>query len=84
MKKIKIILIVLLVTTCIISCKKTNIEKSAEIESSNVLSKVPDNFFKDADVPYDPNNFENISNATAPPSGNNDPNNGDIGIVLGN
>ena len=87
MKNIKIILIAFLfVLATFVSCKKTGIDKSAELNAaSNVASKVPENFFTEAEVPDNPENSTFVSNATAPPSGGGfEPNNGDVNIVLGN
>lgn len=86
MNNTKIILIAFLFTLATFaSCKKTSIEKIGESDAvTSVASKVPDNFFAEGEVPDNPENSTYVSNATAPPSGGNDPNNGDIGIVLGN
>ena len=54
------------------------------VETTNFQNEVPENFFEESQLPFDPNNFENISNVSEPPSGSNDPNNGDVAIVLGN
>ncbi len=85
MNNTKIILFVFLfVLATFISCKKTSVEKIADTETNNVASKVPENFFAEAEVPDNPENSTYMSNATAPPSGGFDPNNGDVGIILGN
>jgi hypothetical protein len=82
----KIILIAFLFTIAtFISCKKTSIDKIAESDATtNEANKVPDNFFVETELPDNSKNSTYVSNATAPSSGGNNPNNGDSGIVLGN
>jgi hypothetical protein len=86
MNNTKIILIVFLFTIATFtSCKKTGIEKIADTDAiASVANKVPENFFAEGEVPDNPENYAPVSNASAPPSGGNDPNNGDVGVVLGN
>jgi hypothetical protein len=86
MNNTKIILIAFLFTVATFaSCKKTSIEKIAETDAiTNVANSVPENFFADGEVPDNPENYTQVNNATAPPSGGNDPNNGDVGVILGN
>lgn len=86
MNNIKSILIAFLfVAATFASCKKTSIEKIPETHATtNIVNKAPDNFFADGEVPDNPENYIQVNNTSAPPSGVNDPNNGDVGVVLGN